>query len=212
MKQPQKYWDKMAKRYAKQPIKDVEAYQKKLAITQEYFHPDWRIFEFGCGTGTTAIHHASHVEHVFATDISPRMIEIAEQKSREAGIHNIKFQQGSVDSPGLEDEAYNAVLGLNILHLLEDVGAAIKRAHALLKPGGIFVSSTALIGQLGFGWRIAIWAMQVVGLAPYVNFLEKEDLLNQIKGAGFDIDYEWQPKKASLFIVAKKPVEIDEVS
>jgi 2-polyprenyl-3-methyl-5-hydroxy-6-metoxy-1,4-benzoquinol methylase len=47
----------------------------------------------------------------------------------------------------LEADSFDAVLGLNILHLRQDVGAGIARVLSLLKPGGIFVSSTVLMAE-----------------------------------------------------------------
>jgi len=40
MKSAQKFWDKAAARYARSPVKDEASYQKKLAITRDYFQPD----------------------------------------------------------------------------------------------------------------------------------------------------------------------------
>ncbi|MBE9080304.1 class I SAM-dependent methyltransferase [Romeria aff. gracilis LEGE 07310] len=204
MKNPKEFWDKTASRYAKSPVRDEKSYQKKLAITQEYLQPDWSVLEFGCGTGSTAIIHAPHIKHILAIDISDKMLDIAEGKARDAGIENIDFQQGTLDSLGLEAEGFDAVLGLNILHLLENVEAAISRVYKLLKPGGIFVSSTVLIADLKFRWRLLIPVMQLLGLAPYVNRFDKQELVSMLTNVGFSIDYEWQPAKESVFIVAKK--------
>lgn len=206
MKNSKEFWDKMAARYAKQAIKDEAAYQKKLSITRGYFQPDWSVLEFGCGTGSTAIAHAPYVKQITATDISEKMLTIAEQKTRDAGIDNISYQQGTLDNLPLQAESYDAVLGLNVLHLLEDVPAALSRVHGLLKPGGIFVSSTALIRDMKAFWRVLIPLMQLVGLAPYVNCFGKQELLAMLNQAGFEIDCEWQPNRASVFVVAKKCV------
>lgn len=54
--------------------------------------------EFGCGTGGTAILHAPNVRDILATDISKNMLEIAQTKAADAGIGNIRFQQGTLDS------------------------------------------------------------------------------------------------------------------
>ena len=43
--------------------------------------------------------------------------------------------------------SYDMVLGLSILHLLEDTGAAIAKVHRMLKPGGVFITSTACLGD-----------------------------------------------------------------
>jgi len=96
------------------------------------------------------------------------------------------------------------VLGLNILHLLENPETAIARVHELLKPGGVFVSSTALVGELMVLWRLLIPAMQAVGLAPFVNRFSRQSLVAMLAKAGFSIDYEWQPGKSSVFLVARK--------
>lgn len=205
MKSSQSFWDKAAPRYARSPVKDQESYRKKLAVTQEYLRPDWRVLEFGCGTGSTAITHAPHVGQILAIDISGEMLAIAEQRAREAGVENIRFQRGTLDSLGEEAEGFDAVLGLNILHLLEDAEGAIARVADLLKPGGVFVSSTALIGEVKPHWRLLIPLMQSLGLAPHVSRLDKPQLLAMLSEAGLVIDYEWQPKRASLFLVARKP-------
>ncbi|MFC6671109.1 class I SAM-dependent methyltransferase [Marinobacterium aestuariivivens] len=124
------------------------------------------MLEFGCGTGSTAIIHAPHVKHIVATDISEKMLDIAGRKARDAGVENISFRQGTLESLELEAESFDAVLGLNILHLLEDVEAAIARVYELLKPGGIFVSSTVLIAEVKLRWRLLIPVMQFLGFAP----------------------------------------------
>lgn len=204
MRDSREFWDKAAARYAKSKIQDEQSYQKKLAITQEYFQPDWSVLEFGCGTGSTAIIHAPYVKSILATDLSDNMLSIARQKTSDAGINNLSFKQGTLDSIALEAESFDAVLGLNVLHLIEDVEGTIARVHSLLKPGGIFVSSTALVDDLKLVWRLMIPVAQLIGLAPYVSRLSRQGLVSRLTDAGFTIDREWQPGKTSVFIVARK--------
>ncbi|TKV69280.1 class I SAM-dependent methyltransferase [Marinobacter panjinensis] len=204
MKDSKTFWDKTARRYAKSPVRDVDTYQKKLAITQGYFRPDWSVLEFGCGTGSTALTHAPYVKEILATDISGKMLDIAAQKARDAGVENVRFQQGTLESLELEPESFDAVLGLNILHLLENAEVAVSRVYEVLRPGGIFVSSTALVADLLVLWRLLIPAMQMVGLAPFVNRFNRDTLVSMLTNAGFSIEYEWQPNKTSVFLVARK--------
>lgn len=204
MKDAKTFWDKTAPRYAKSPIKDVASYEKKLALTQAYFQPDWRVLEFGCGTGTTAITHAPHVQNILATDISGAMLAIAEAKARDAGIENVRFQRGALEDLRLAPASFNAVLGLNILHLLSNVEATIAQVYELLKPGGIFVSNTVLLDELPIYWRMLIPPLQAVGFAPPVSRLRKSSLVAMLIDAGFSIEYELQPRRKSLFVIAKK--------
>lgn len=135
-------------RYAKSPIRNMSAYEKKLAITQEYLRPDSNVLEFGCGTGSTAI---LHVRDMVAIDISDKMLEIAEQKARDAGIENITFRRGSLEEVDLAKASFDAVLGLNILHLLEDLDATLARAGFFIErewqPGKAMVFIVARKGE-----------------------------------------------------------------
>jgi len=61
------FLDCRAEIYAKSPIRDVKTYQEKLEVTRDYFNSESQVFEFGCGTGTTAINHAPFVGKIVAT-------------------------------------------------------------------------------------------------------------------------------------------------
>jgi ubiquinone/menaquinone biosynthesis C-methylase UbiE len=204
MKDSKQFWDKSAEKYVKSPIKDEATYQKKLAITQEYLNSASQVLEFGCGSGGTAILHAHYVQHIVATDISDKMVEIAQQKAIEAGVGNICFQQGTLDNLNVQDESFDAVLGLNVLHLMEDVDGAINKVYCLLKNDSVFVSSTSLIDEVNIVFRWLISVMQFLGLAPYVSSFSRSQLIAKLMEAGFSIEREWQTSHESVFIVAKK--------
>lgn len=204
MKDSKEFWDKSAEKYIKSPIKDEATYQQKLKITQEFLRPDWKVLEFGCGSGATAIFHAPCVEHVVATDISDKMIEAAQRKAVESGVKNIVFQQGTLDNLQFQNESFDAVLGLNVLHLLEDVDGAIAKVYRLLRNDGVFVSSTSLIAEINLAFRWLITGMQFLGLAPYVSRFTKDQLVSKLLKAGFTIEREWQTSHESVFIVARK--------
>jgi ubiquinone/menaquinone biosynthesis C-methylase UbiE len=205
-----KFWDKIADKYSKQPIADEASYQKKLQVTQEYFKPDMEVLEFGCGTGSTAITHASHVKQIRAIDISSEMIKIAQGKAEAQGIENITFEQLTIEKLEVEDSTYDAVLGLSILHLLENKESAIAKVYRMLKPGGIFVTSTVCLGD-NMGWfKIIAPIGRFLGFFPLVKVFTVKELVTSLTDAGFAIDYQWQPdKNKAVFIVAKK-AESDE--
>ncbi len=200
-----KFWDKIADKYSKQPIADEASYQKKLKITQEYFKPDMKVLEFGCGTGSTAIIHASHVKHIRAIDISPNMIAIAKKKAEAENIKNITFEQLTIEKLNIEDCTYNAVLGLSILHLLHDKEQVMTKVYSLLKPGGIFVTSTTCLGDTMSWFKLIAPIGKFLGFFPLVKVFTTQHLIDSLTAAGFIIDYQWQPSKdKAIFIVAKK--------
>ena len=200
-----KFWDRIAEKYARKPVADEAAYQHKLRISRDYFKPDMNVLEFGCGTGSTAIAHAPFVGHILATDISKKMIDIARRKQTAGEIENVSFEQTTIEDLEAPSGSFDAVLGHSILHLLEDRDAAIRKVHGLLKPGGVFISSTSCLAD-GMNWFKPIARLGAFfGFIPMVKFFSREDLRKSLDRAGFDIAYDWSPgPKKSLFLVARK--------
>jgi len=200
-----RFWDRIAERYSKRPVADEASYQKKLEVTQTYFRPETKVLEFGCGTGSTAIVHAPHVNQILAIDISPKMIEICRRKAAQTGVDNITFDVGTIEDLDVSDGSFDVVLGLSILHLLEDKEAAIAKVHRLLKPGGVFVTSTSCIADTMKLFKLIAPVGKLLGLMPYLDIFTTEELVAGLTAAEFEIDHQWQPGKGkAVFIVAKK--------
>ncbi len=206
MNQAARFWDWMANRYAKQPVPDEVTYQKKLKVTQEYLRPDMLVLEFGCGTGSTALIHAPYVQQIQAIDISSKMIEIAQSKAAVQNIGNVSFKCATLDNLGVSDQTFDAVFGLNVLHLVPDKEDAIARVHKLLKPGGVFVSSTACVRDMSILFRIIAPVCNLLPLLPLVSIFTVNELEGSLTRAGFVIEHQWLPgRNKAVFIVAKKP-------
>lgn len=201
----QVFWDRIAAKYSRQAISDTASYARKLAATQALMRPEMHVLEIGCGTGSTALEHAAHVAQIDATDVSTAMIEIGREKAARAGITNIRFQQAGVEDFEAPNETYDMVLALNLLHLLPDRTAALAKVYRLLKPGGIFISSTACLSDHLWFLRAVIPVLQWVGKAPFVRFLGAEQVRREMEEAGFAEREHWTHGRAnSLFLVGEK--------
>ncbi len=206
MKRPAtRFWDRIADRYSRRPIADEASYQKKLQMTLAYLRPDMQVFEFGCGTGSTALVHAPLVERIVATDISGRMIEIASGKAEEAGVENVEFMQATLDDFSGANESFDVVLGLSILHLLDDRDAAIAKVQGLLKPGGVFISSTPCLGDTMKFFKFIGPLGRWLGLLPLLRVFSTHELSDSLEKGGFRIEQQWSPGKGkAVFMVARK--------
>ncbi|WP_300542870.1 class I SAM-dependent methyltransferase [Maricaulis sp.] len=206
MNRERRFWNRMAKRYFNSPIEDEAAYEHKLEKTRQYFTPDSEVLEFGCGTGGTAVRHAPHVKHYLATDISEEMLRFGEERAREAGAGNITFKRTDFADLEADPESFDAVLGLSILHLLEDRDEGIAKACSLLKPGGVFVSSTVCVAD-GLWFLIPIIPIaRLVGLFPLLRVFSANALRKSMHEAGFEIVYDWKPsRRSALFLICRKP-------
>ncbi len=206
MKPSAKFWDRHAKGYAKRPVANQAAYEEKLRVTRGFFHPDMEVLEFGCGTGSTALAHAPFVKHILATDISAKMLDIAEAKAEAGGIENVTFKRIAFDDIAAPADGFDAILGLSILHLLDDRDPAIAKVFQMLKPGGIFVSSTACLGDTMKWFKLIAPIGRFFGLIPLVRVFTEQELVASITNGGFQIAHQWRPDKSvGVFIVAKKP-------
>jgi 2-polyprenyl-3-methyl-5-hydroxy-6-metoxy-1,4-benzoquinol methylase len=207
MAEETQFWNRLADKYAAQPVADQASYETKLEATRRLLRPDMEVFEFGCGTGTTALTHAPLVRHIHATDFSQRMVEIARAKAEKAGITNVTFEQADITTMPPAPARYDVVMGHSILHLLSDPQKAIKASHAMLKPGGYFITSTAcLAGGLGLVLGILGPIGKALGRLPTLKAFSRTRLEAMHRDAGFEIVQNWQPGKGkAVFIIARKP-------
>lgn len=202
-----KFWDSKAEAYSKSSISDEMTYQRKLSETQSFFSPDMRVLEFGCGTGAAAVKHAPHVQHIDAIDISENMLEIGRGRAREANVENIRFTRGTLAEFDADTASLDVVLGLNVIHLLPDRKAVLMEVARILKPGGIFVSSTGCLGDSYLRLVKFIAPIgKLLGLMPDVFVLSEAGLASEIESAGFTIESQWHHgmKNIGVFIIARK--------
>ena len=202
------FWDKIARKYAAKPVDDEPAYEDTLARTRAYLGADDVVLELGCGTGTTALKLADAVGHITATDISPEMIAIANEKLGADGPGQVEFRASGIEDALRPDGGYDAVLAFNLLHLVEDLPGAVRTIRGLLKPGGVFISKSGAVAEAGwFLRRVMIPAMQLIGKAPYLNPLKTADFDRIIAGEGFDIveTHTYSGMAPTRFIVARVP-------
>ncbi len=201
----EKFWNKMARGYAKTPVRQQEAYERKLAHTQTFFTPESRVFEYACGTGTTALHHAPKVGEILATDLSSEMITIAREKLAETDITNLRFEQWNIETDPITEDGFDMVMAHSILHLVRDRETTLKKTHQLLKPGGMFVSSTICLASKRWLFAPILGVMRLIGKAPPVTMLKRKQLESEITASGFEIlplpEGDWG---AAVFITARK--------
>ncbi|WP_333830608.1 class I SAM-dependent methyltransferase [Pararhodobacter sp.] len=205
-----RFWNKAARRYAGASIGDPAGYERTLARTAAHLRPGDCVLELGCGTGTTALRLAPGVATYLATDISEAMITIAGEKLAQAPVPALSFRVAAAEDLTGAAGTFDAVLGFNYLHLLRDLPESLRSIHALLKPGGLFISKTPCLGDMNpLIGSVLLPVMRFFGKAPHVVPFRAAVLEGMVRGAGFDVlvqeshaskGQRWRP-----FIVARKP-------
>ncbi|OYU49100.1 MAG: ubiquinone biosynthesis protein UbiE [Rhizobiales bacterium PAR1] len=206
------FWDRMAERYARSPIPDMPAYLHTLERTRSLLKPTDRVLELGCGTGSTALELAKDVQEIVASDVSAKMIAIARQKATDQNITNVRFVVADLVGQPECAETYDAVLAFNLLHLVDDIPAALARIHARVKPGGLFISKTVCLSGEGVPFKVKLIKLvlpivRAVGFAPAVRFFSVDQMDVWVRDAGFEIleagNYPASPPRR--YLVARKP-------
>lgn len=183
-----RFWDRAARKYAATPISDPTGYERTLARTREALPASSRVLELGCGTGSTALRLAGAAAHYLATDISPAMIAIAQEKRAAAPVPNLAFEVATAHALADRETPFDAVLAFNYLHLVHDLAATLAAIHRLVRPDGVFISKTACLSEMNPALRfLALPAMQLIGKAPHVGSFTRTALRQAIEKAGFEV-------------------------
>ena len=186
-KSPEKFWDLISARYAASPISDMTSYETKIEKIKSYLSPEDVVLDIGCGTGTQCGDLAGNVKHVTGIDISSKLLAIAEQRKAERKLDNIEFIKTSPYDERLKADSFDVVMAFFVLHFFEDIDAVFKRIHELLKPGGLFISETACLGEKSkIAGKLLRFAGHL-GLLPKINLLTTQQLEQALEKSGFRI-------------------------
>jgi ubiquinone/menaquinone biosynthesis C-methylase UbiE len=112
-----------------------EAVVKSLEIK-----PPLRVLDLGCGDGTTAVPLGRSGAEVVGIDIASNLVEAGNKRAAEAGLNNLKFQEGDAcNLEGVGDDSFDltlSVFGAMFAPKPFDVAREMVR---VTKPGGRIV-------------------------------------------------------------------------
>ncbi|WP_332656194.1 class I SAM-dependent methyltransferase [Brevundimonas sp.] len=75
--------------------------------------PGLRVLDLGCGDGTTAVPAARRGAEVLGVDIAENLVAAGKRRAAEAGLDNLRFQQGDAsDLRELDDESFDLVVSI----------------------------------------------------------------------------------------------------
>lgn len=205
-----RFWDRIAAKYAADPIADMAGYEATLRRVQGLLSTDQQVLEIGCGTGTTALRLAPFTRRLLATDVSANMIAIARDKLAAQPLPQLSFDVADADEPLAGLGQVDVVLAFNVLHLVTDLDRALQMAMLALRPGGLLISKTACIAEMNpLIPYLALPLMRAVGKAPAVLCFDAAALQQAITRQGMEIvsveRHGTRGKDIRVFIVARKP-------
>ena len=154
-------------------------------LARAALEPGQVVLDLGSGGGIDVLLSAREVGptgQVYGLDMTDEMLELARANQREAGVDNVQFLKGHIESIPLPDESVDVILSNCVINLSGDKDAVLREAFRVLKPGGrLAVSDIVVKGEVPGEIRrnVELWAGCVAGA------LDEEDYAERLKSAGF---------------------------
>lgn len=152
------------------------------------------ILDLGCGKGAVTKYIADYFSQASVTglDLSPQSIEDAQEKYPVETSPNLKFQQGDAEhfSSG---PAFDLVMSISLLHLVDHPQQVLKEVYDSLKPNGVMVMQVPkdfakpLIKANEDMLASERWSLYFENYRLGWKFLTPQEYERELKNLGFNV-------------------------
>ncbi len=144
------------------------------------------VLDLGSGGGIDVLLSAKRVSpggKAYGLDMTDEMLALARENLAKAGVENVEFLKGEIESIPLPDNSVDVIISNCVINLSADKDRVLKEAFRVLKPGGRFaVSDVVTRGDIPADIRksVLLWVGCVAGA------LEEDEYRQKLAAAGFD--------------------------
>ena len=151
-------------------------------------HPGEVVLDLGSGGGIDVLLSARRVGptgKAYGLDMTDEMLALARENQQKAGVENVEFLKGEIESIPLADASVDVIISNCVVNLSTDKDRALAEAFRVLRPGGRFAISDVLFqGDIS---RVPKDLMGDPGAwsACITGALEERDFVERLGRAGF---------------------------
>jgi SAM-dependent methyltransferase len=143
------------------------------------------VLDLGSGAGFDCFLAANKVGKkgkVIGVDMTPEMIERANQNAKKSNYRNVEFRRGDIEKLPVDDDSIDVVMSNCVINLSPEKATVFREAFRTLKPGGrLTISDIVLLKELPKFVKESIEAY--VGCVS--GAILKSEYLEKIEAAGF---------------------------
>jgi ubiquinone/menaquinone biosynthesis C-methylase UbiE len=174
------------------------------------------VLDLGSGGGIDVLLSARRVGpagKAYGLDMTDEMLALARENQRRAGVENVEFLKGEIESIPLPENSVDVVISNCVINLSSDKDRVLNEAFRVLRPGGRFaVSDVVVRGKVPHAVRLSmlLWVGCIAGA------LEESEYRAKLRNAGFvDIDLEttrtYNVEDARLFL-QEAGIDVDAIA
>jgi arsenite methyltransferase len=142
-------------------------------------NPGEVVLDLGSGGGIDVLLSAKRVGSTgkaYGLDMTDEMLALARENQTKAGVENVEFLRGEIESIPLPDESVDVIISNCVINLSPDKDKVLREAFRVLKPGGRFAVAdivlTRPISQT-VQMHLAMWAGCVGGALHFEEYQDK---------------------------------------
>jgi ubiquinone/menaquinone biosynthesis C-methylase UbiE len=107
-----------------------------------------KVLDLGCGDGTTALPAAKRGADVLGVDIARNLVEAGNRRAKEAGLSNLRFQEGDATNlEGLSEKSFDLVITIFGAMFAPRPFDVAKEMVRVTRPGGRIVMGNWIPGD-----------------------------------------------------------------
>jgi len=154
-------------------------------ITLASLKPGQTVLDLGSGAGLDCLLAAQKVGEtgrVIGVDMTPEMIERAQDNAKRVNATNVEFRQGYLEELPVDSNTVDVIISNCVINLSPDKAKVFTEAFRVLAPGGkLAVSDIVTDGPLPEPIKISLsaWAGCVAGA------VEADDYIGMMQSVGF---------------------------
>ena len=143
------------------------------------------VLDLGSGGGIDVLLSARRVGptgKAYGLDMTDEMLALARENQRKAGVENVEFLKGEIETIPLPDNSVDVIISNCVINLSADKDRVLREAFRVLKPGGRFaVSDVVVRGDIPAEVRknVELWVGCIAGALRDTEYIDK------LKAAGF---------------------------